>query len=60
MIIPKDMKLGDLKACKDEIIIAHSFILFRTPRGWISKRRRRKSIVVPMPRFRRGLGTIWS
>ena len=60
MIIPKDMKLGDLKARKDEIIIAHSFILFRTPRGWISKRRRRESIVVPMPRFRRGIGTIWS
>lgn len=56
----KGMKMSDLKVCKDEIIIAHSFILFRTPRGWISKRRIRESIVVPMPRFRRGLGTIWS
>jgi len=62
MKISKDtnMKMSDLKACKDEIIIAHSFILFRTPRGWISKMRRRESIVVPIPRFHRGLGTIWS
>lgn len=62
MKISKDtnMKMSDLKACKDEIIIAHSFILFRTPRGWISKRRHRESIVVPVPRFHRGLGTIWS
>lgn len=62
MKISKDtnMKMSDLKACKDEIIIAHSFILFHTPRGWISKRRRRESIAAPRPRFRRGLGTIWS
>lgn len=56
----KGMKMSDLKACKDEIIIAHSFILFHTPRGWISKRRIRESIAAPRPRFRRGLGTIWS
>lgn len=60
MIIPKNMKLGDLKACKDEIIIARSFILFKTPRGWISKMRKRESIAVPIPYFRRGFGTIWS
>ena len=62
MKISKDtnMKMSDLKACKDEIIIAHSFILFKTPRGWIAKRRHRESIAVPVPRFRRGLGTIWS
>ena len=60
MKISKDMKMSDLKACKDEIIIAHSFILFKTPRGWISKRRRRESIAVLVPRFHRGLGTIWS
>ncbi|WP_297905316.1 hypothetical protein [uncultured Campylobacter sp.] len=62
MKISKDtnMKMSDLKACKDEIIIAHSFILFRTPRGWIAKMRKRESIVVPVPRFHRGLGTIWS
>ena len=60
MKISKDMKMSDLKAYKDEIIIAHSFILFKTPRGWIAKRRHRESIVVPVPRFHRGLGTIWS
>lgn len=56
----ESMKLSDLKACKDEIIIAHSFILFKTSRGWIAKRRHRESITVPIPHFRRGLGTIWS
>jgi len=56
----KGMKMSDLKACKDEIIIAHSFILFKTPRGWITKRRHRENIAVPVPRFHRGLGTIWS
>lgn len=62
MKISKDinMKMSDLKACKDEIIIARSFILFYTPRGWISKRRKRESITVPIPHFRRGFGTIWS
>ncbi|WP_298026883.1 hypothetical protein [uncultured Campylobacter sp.] len=60
MKISKDMKMSDLKACKDEIIIAHSFILFRTPRGWITKRRHRESIAVPIPYFRRGFGKIWS
>lgn len=54
------MKMSDLKACRDEIIIAHSFILFKTPGGWIAKMRKRESITVPVPRFHRGLGTIWS
>lgn len=54
------MKMSDLKACRDEIIIAYSFILFKTPRGWIAKMRKRESITVPVPRFHRGLGTIWS
>lgn len=60
MKISKDMKMSDLKAYKDKIIIAYSFILFKTPRGWIAKRRHRESIAVPVPRFHRGLGTIWS